>query len=68
MNSIVQQAMTDALNYIDSCNIAANDPLGNIETPEVSGFERKVRSYQKTMRTVLMPWKNPRRMKHLTKD
>ena len=31
--------MTDALNYIDSCNIAANDPLGNIETPEVSGFE-----------------------------
>ena len=39
MNSIVQQAMTDALNYIDSCNIAANDPLGNIETPEVSGFE-----------------------------
>ena len=39
MNSIVQQAMTDALNYIDSCNIAANDPLGNIDTPEVSGFE-----------------------------
>ena len=39
MNSIVQQAMTDALNYIDSCNTAANDPLENIETPEVSGLE-----------------------------
>ena len=39
LNSVVQQAMTDALNYIDSCNTAANDPLENIETPEVSGFE-----------------------------
>ena len=39
MNSIVQQAMTDALNYFDSCNTAANDPLENIETPEVSGLE-----------------------------
>ena len=39
MNSIVQQAMTDALNYIDSCNTAANDPLENIEAPEVSGLE-----------------------------
>ena len=39
MNLIIQQAMTDALNYIDSCNTAANDPLENIETPEVSGFE-----------------------------
>ena len=39
MNPIIQQAMTDALNYIDSCNTAANDPLENIETPEVSGFE-----------------------------
>ena len=25
MNPIIQQAMTDALNYIDSCNTAAND-------------------------------------------
>ena len=39
MNSIVQQAMTDALNYIYSCNTAANDPLENVETPEVSGLE-----------------------------
>ena len=39
MISIVQQAMTDALNYIDSCNTAANDPFENIETPEVSGLE-----------------------------
>ena len=39
MNSIVQQTMTDALNYIDRCNTAANDPLENIETPEVSGLE-----------------------------
>ena len=39
MNPIIQQAMTDALIYIDSCNTAANDPLENIETPEVSGFE-----------------------------
>ena len=39
MNSIVQQAITDALNNIDSCNTAANVPLENIETPEVSGIE-----------------------------
>ena len=39
MNPIIQQKMTDALNYIDSCNTAANDPLENIETPGVSGFE-----------------------------
>ena len=39
MNPIIQQAMTDALNYIDSCNTAANDPLENIEPPEVSGVE-----------------------------
>ena len=38
LNTIVQQAMTAALNYIESCSIAANDPLENIETPEVSGF------------------------------
>ena len=38
-NSTVQQVMTDALNYIDSCNTAANDPLGSIDTPEVSGLE-----------------------------
>ena len=31
--------MTDALNYDDSCNAAANDPSENIETPEVSGVE-----------------------------
>ena len=39
MNSIVQPAMTDALNYIDSCKTAPNDPLENIKTPEVSGLE-----------------------------
>ena len=39
MNPIIQQAMTDALKYIDSCNTAANDPLENIEPPEVSGVE-----------------------------
>ena len=39
MNPIIQQAMTDALNYIDSCNTAANDPLENIEPSEVSGVE-----------------------------
>ena len=39
MKSIIQQAMTDALNYIDSCNTAANDPLENTAIPEVSGLE-----------------------------
>ena len=39
MDPIIQQAMTGALNYIDSCNTAANDPLENIEPPEVSGVE-----------------------------
>ena len=32
--------MTDALNCDHSCNAAANDPLENIETPEVSGVEK----------------------------
>ena len=31
--------MTEALNYVDSCNAAAKDPLDNVETPEVSGME-----------------------------
>ena len=39
MNPIILQAMTDALNYIDSCNTVANDPLENIKPPEVSGVE-----------------------------
>ena len=40
MNPIIQQAMTDALNYVDSCNAAAKDPLDNAKTPEVSAMER----------------------------
>ena len=39
INSVIQQAMSDALNYVDSCNAAANDPLETIETPEVPGVE-----------------------------
>ena len=31
--------MTAALNYVDSCNAAANDTLDNTEAPEVSGME-----------------------------
>ena len=44
MNPIIQQAMTDALNYVDSCNAAAKDPLDNIKIPEVSGMESSVLS------------------------
>ena len=66
INSIDQQAMTDALNYIDSCITAANDPLENIEI--LMFLVWNVRGYQKTLRTVLLFWKNPMRMKHLTKD
>ena len=31
-NPIIQQAMTDALIYVDSFNAAAKDPLDNVET------------------------------------
>ena len=37
--NVVTEALTDALNYVDSCNAAAKDPLDNVETPEVSGLE-----------------------------
>ena len=50
MNPIIPQAMTDALNYVDSYNAAAKDPLDNIQTPEVSGMESSELS--RVMRTV----------------
>ena len=34
-----QLARTDALNHVESCKTAPNDPLENTETPEVPGME-----------------------------
>ena len=39
INPVNQQELSDALNYVNSCNAAANDLLEKIETSEVSGVE-----------------------------
>ena len=53
INPLIQQEMTDALNYVDSCNPAEKDPWNIIETPEVSGMETEEIIYVENRTQVL---------------